>query len=480
MQQPPSWHEKFISSPKYKWWVLTVVQFGIFFVGVNATIVNVALPTISKALHSSISLTQWIIVLYALIMAVSLPIAGKIPQYLGRKKVVIGGFCLFTLSSLGAALSPSLPLLLTCQIFLAFGGAALLANSNVITYFVFPKEEHGFAMGVNGTVASIGYGVGLLIGGYLVKTYGWQSIYLLNLPFGVAAIVMSCIVLAEKKISAPSHPDDSFDYLGAILFALTIGSFMLSLTNNPFKDGHLLFALFGVISLGLFILRELKSSNPLFDISLFKLPSCVFGTLLRLIITIIYSACLFLIPIYTQSQLHLTPLHSGILMAPFSIALFFLGPLGGKLSDRLGSRWIMVSAFLFCSLAMFILSRINGESIPSIYWGMFLLGAGVGFFVPSNNSTTLNAVPILHVGFVSGFLWSMAYIGTAIGTALSSYFLEHSLEKVGENINDLQSPSVQLPFLKAQSEVFQLLIFLALIGALLCFLRSQNSPKKPS
>lgn len=474
MKQEHSWRDRLISSSNYKWWVLVVVQFGIFFVGVNATIVNVALPTISKSFHAPVSLTQWVIVLFAIVMAIALPITGKISQYLGRKNVVIGGFFLFTLSSLLAAFSPTLSILLISQVFLAIGGAALLANSNVVTYFVFPKKEHGFAMGVNGTVYSFGYGVGLLIGGYLIETFGWPSIYVLNLPFGIVAMVLTFIILDEKKITAEQPPAYPFDYLGAILFALMIGSFMLSLAHNIIKEGHLYFALFGTLSLGLFILRELKCLHPLFHMNLFKLSSFQAGTFLRLAITVISSSCLFFIPVYTQSQLHLSPLESGIAMAPFSVAMFFLGPLGGKLSDKIGPRWITTSAFLACALSMFILSRLNGTSISEIYIGIFILGSGVAFFVPSNNSTTLNSVPVLHVGFVSGFLWSMAYIGTAIGTALSSYFLQDSLAKAGENINDLHSPAVHLPFLNAQNDVFQMMILVSLLGAILCCFRSQK------
>jgi len=407
-----SLHHRICQGKHYKWWALTVVQCGIFFVGINATIVNLALPSISEAFDADISLSQLIIVTYSVAIVVFLPITGQLPHFLGRKKVMIGGFFLFTFFSAGCAFATSLEMLICLQVFLAIGSAALLANSNAVTHAVFPSHQHGLAMGINGTVASIGYGTGLILGGYLIENYGWQSIYWINFPFGIFAIVLGLLVLSEKKI----------------LF---------------------------------------QNRAPLFTLQFFKNKDFVIGSSSRFLLTTVSSACLFVVPFFTQINLNFSPIKSGLVIAPFSIALFFAGPLGGKLSDLQGAKKITCLGFLFCSIGLIVLISLNAHAIDldtiKIALGMFFLGWGVGFFVPANNKITLNAIPSSQVGIVSGFLWSMAYLGTAAGTGLSGILLPKT---------DVDSfPEDPHGFVQAQRLIFFVLLAFSLLGLVLCLVR---------
>lgn len=480
---------KIINESNYKWWALTVVQFGIFFVGVNATIVNLALPSISKAFSSSISLSQLLIVVYSATIAVFLPITGQLPHFFGRKIVVISGYILFAIFSMLSALAPTLEILIIFQIFLAIGGAALLANSNAITHAVFPKHQHGLAMGINGTVASIGYGSGLILGGYLIEHFGWRSIFWLNFPFGLFASILALLVLSEKRIMGSTiikKEKHHFDYWGAILFCIAVGSLVVVLKLG-LGGPYLFLFILGLSALGFFILREMKAHFPLIDLQLFKNDSFTIGSITRLLITVIMSACLFLIPFNTQIELNLSPLQSGMIMAPFSIALFFLGPVGGRLSDKLGSVGITSTGFLACGIGLMILITLLGHDdlksdLVKIAIAMFFLGWGIGFFVPSNNSTTLNAIPSFQVGVVSGFLWSMAYIGTAIGTALCALILrakglENIIGRMTQS-NQIASSGASQSLLNAQKTVFWILLILSIIGFFLCLLRSFIKKKK--
>lgn len=475
-------HNKIVNGPNYKWWALVVVQFGLFFVGVNGTIVNLALPSISLAFESPVSLSQLLIVVYSTTIAIFLPITGQLPHFFGRKIVVISGFLLFTFCSVLSALSPTLEILIALQIFLAIGSAALLANSNAITHAVFPSHQHGFAMGINATVASVGYGIGLVVGGYLIERFGWRSIYWLNLPFGLSAILLGLFILSEKKIIGAKHPEKkhSFDYLGAILFALFFSSCILLLKEARGKYAMYLIGSSG-LALILFVMREMKASFPLINIALFKNKNLTIGATTRLLITIIYSACLLLIPFYTQIDLKFTPLQSGMIMLPFSLALFFLGPFGGKLSDKKGSIWITSLGFAICTVGIIILTTLSSRhdlalNAIKIAVSMFCIGWGVAFFVPSNNSTTLNAIPAHDVGVVSGFMWSMAYLGTAIGTALCGVlvFQAHGIKNVIRNKEVLEKAIPSTIFdsiLSAQNLVFQILIAVSITGLLFCLSR---------
>lgn len=477
-----AYHNKIVEGAHYKWWVLLIVQFGIFFVGVSGTIVNLALPSISVAFASPLSLSQLLIIVYSTTLAIFLPITGQLPHFFGRKKIVIIGFFLFTLCSVLSALAPTLEILIVLQVFMAIGSAALLANSNAITHAVFPSHEHGFAMGINGTVASIGYGVGLVIGGYLIQNFGWRSIYWLNLPFGLCAMLLGSLILSEKKIVGAKHPAKkyAFDYWGALLFALLFINCILLLKEAREKSAF--FYAGAVVATGiLFVIRETNAPFPLIHIDLFKNRNLSIGASTRVLITIIYSACLLLIPFYTQIYLKFTPFHSGLILLPFSIALFFLGPIGGKLSDKKGSLWITSSGFVISAIGLIILTTLSNNQHTTIHAikiaaAMFCIGWGIAFFVPSNNSTTLNAVPPHEVGVVSGFMWSMAYLGIAIGTALCGLFLfqnptiESALkDQTGakKTISSALSESIA----HEQNLVFLILIGISIFGLLLCLMR---------
>lgn len=475
-------HEKIVGSPNYKWWALSVVQFGIFFVGVNSTIINLAIPSISKAFSSSISLSQMLIIIYSASLTVFLPITGKLPHFFGRKNVVVGGFLIFTLFSVLSAIAPSLEILIFLQIFLAIGGAALLANSNAITHAVFPGHEHGLAMGINGTICSIGYGCGLILGGYLIEYFGWRSIFWLNCPFGLFAASLAILVLSEKRIIKSILETEKkyrFDYLGSIFFAVGMGSFIFSLKTESLSTFALLIAVF-LIALILFAFQERKTHSPLIDINIFRNKVFIIGSISRLLITVIYSSCLFLIPFYTNISLHLTTAEGGMVMAPFALALFFFGPLGGRLSDKTDPVWIMTLGFVFCGIGICILATLNDGShlrIDLIKTGsaMFFMGSGIGFFVPANNSSTLNAIRHSQVGVASGFLWSMAYTGIAIGTALGGAMFRlkglEGISKAQAQPNYTVPADVLHSLLTAQKTVFFILLPLSIIGAFICISR---------
>lgn len=476
------WQERLMESPRYKWWVLIVIQFGIFFVGVIGTIVNIALPTISTAFSSSISQSQWIIIVYSVTIAGFLPITGKLPQYLGCKKIILFGFALFTLSVFLCALATSLTFLIILQIPMAIGSAALLANSNAIIYKVFPRHQHGFSMGINVTVVSIGYGVGLLAGGYLIEKFGWPAIFWLNFPIGLIAILLGMLIFVEKKISIHEKKKGHFDYGGALLFVVSIACFLLSM-NFQLRSQSLYFLFGGLVMLGGFLIWEWKVPFPMLKLDLFKISSFSIGSSTRLLITSISNSCLFLIPFYTQINLGLSPSQSGLAMASFSLALFILGPIGGKLSDKFGAKSITTLGFVACGFAlltMIALSKFQSieVSISLTIVGMFFLGIGIGIFVPSNNNMTLKAVPPTEVGVVSGFLWSMAYLGIALGTSFSALVVTHKAESLGASFNikeKLKSAFLSQMFSSAQTMIFEYLLIICALGIILCLLRKKTS-----
>lgn len=480
--------EATIRRDTYKWWVLAVVQCSILLIGIDSTIVNLALPTISRDLHATVSRSQWVIAAFFIATALSLPAAGRLADMLGRKAVFVGGFAVFTLGSVLCGLATNIHFLVAMRVLQAVGGAALLANSNVITVAVFPHRQHGLAMGINGTIYSLGYALGFTLGGWFIGLFGWRSIFLVNLPIGLAAIALGSVILIESRLTPGKKERQTFDFTGMVLSILSIGCLMLGLeglANSGDLDGfRLVLIVVGAVALALFIITELRIPSPLLDVRLFLLPLFTIGTGTRFLNNGIIAACSFVIPFYTQIGLGLTPAQSGLLMVPYSISLAICGPIAGRLSDQFGARWMTSGGFVIGAFALLWFSTIKPVDsghldtvMVHIVLGMLFLGAASGFFVSPNNSVTLDAVPPSQTGTASGCIWSMNFLGMAVGTAFSAAMLHRvedtplarsAMHAIGP---DLANPLMETIIRRQQTHIFHILMIFSVIGCIACLLR---------
>jgi EmrB/QacA subfamily drug resistance transporter len=475
--------ERAIKYDTYKWYALAVVQLSILLVGVDSTITNLALPNITKSFSCAISESEWVISAFFIAVAVALPAAGRISDLFGRRSVFISGFALFTISSALCGLAPNIYFLIAMRIVQGVGGAALLANSNVISLAVFPIKEHGIALGINGTVYSIGYALGYTLGGQLINSFGWRSIFYLNVPTGMLAIYLGLIIIKEKylKPNEESEKDKSLDLEGFILSAIGIGSTMYAIVRISSEKSisfSIVFLLIGgLVALLLFVKIELSSKHPLLDIRLFKISEFARGAFTRLLNNSIVAACTFAIPFYTQLVLKFTAFQSGLVMLPYALGLATIGPISGKLSDRYGPRWLTTMGFISGGIALIGLESIGGgssndlevkNSVVKTIIAMFLLGSASGLFVSPNNSSSLDAVPLNRTGSASGVIWSVSFIGSALGTAYAASMLRSVLVS---NI-----PVAR--YLESQSLLFNTLIILSFAGGYLCFTRKKNQLKQ--
>jgi len=474
------WIDDLLANDSYKWWALAVVQLSILLVGVDSTISNLALPDITKSFSVSVSMSEWVISVFFISIALALPAAGRFSDIFGRKSVFVFGFILYTLASAFCGLAPNIYILILMRTLQGFGGAALLANSNVISLAVFPLKQHGLALGINGTVFSIGYALGFTLGGQLIHSFGWRSIFFLNVPTGLLAIVLGLFILEEKVMEIGENKSHkfSFDLPGFILSAFGIGGTMVSiviLTSSKYLSYPLLLLLvLGIISIVAFVFVELRSSAPLIDVRLFHIVEFSRGAFTRLLNNGIVAACTFAIPFFTQTILKFTAYQSGLVMLPYALGLAIVGPLAGRLSDRYGPRWLTTLGFISGGVSLMWLNSI-GTSLHSSFnvssmvtktiVAMFLLGSASGLFVSPNNSASLDAVPLSRTGTASGVIWSVSFIGSAFGTAYGASVLRNV-------ISDGASPLI---YLEAQSFLFQTLIVLSFIGGYLSFTRSKST-----
>jgi EmrB/QacA subfamily drug resistance transporter len=464
----------------YKWWALAVVQLSILLVGVDSTITNLALPSITKSFDVNVSTSQWVISVFFISVALALPAAGRFSDIFGRRSVFVSGFALFTIASALCGLAPNIYLLILMRVVQGFGGAALLANSNVISLAVFPLKQHGLALGINGTVYSIGYALGFTLGGQLIHSFGWRSIFYLNVPTGIFAILLGLFVLEENLLESKANKLQkfSFDYPGFLFSAIGIGGTMAAVVmitsakTVPYQ--LILLLLFGLISLLLFVFFELNNKSPLLDVRLFKIVEFSRGAFTRLLNNAIVAACTFAIPFFTQTILKFTAFQSGMIMLPYALGLAIVGPISGRLSDRYGPRWLTTLGFISGGISLMWLDSIGGSlhsnlnvtpMIVKTIVAMFMLGSASGLFVSPNNSASLDAVPLNRTGTASGVIWSVSFIGSAFGTAYGAAILH----------NVISGGVPAFVYLKAQSLLFHTLIILSFIGGYLSFTRIKKS-----
>ncbi|MCP9810059.1 MFS transporter [Cyanobium sp. HWJ4-Hawea] len=472
-----------MSNDIYKWWALAVVQLSILLVGVDSTITNLALPDITKSFEVNVTTSEWVISIFFIAVALALPAAGRFSDIFGRRSVFVSGFALFTVASALCGLAPNIYVLIFMRAIQGFGGAALLANSNVISLAVFPLKQHGLALGINGTVYSIGYALGFTLGGQLIHSFGWRSIFYLNVPTGLLAICLGLFILDESLLQAQANNNShnfSFDIQGFIFSAIGIGGTMAAVvmltSAKSFSYPLLSLLILGIISLFLFVFVELRNKSPLLDVKLFKIIEFSRGALTRLLNNAIVASCTFAIPFFTQTVLKFTAFQSGLIMLPYALGLAIVGPISGRLSDRYGPRWLTTLGFISGGVSLIWLNSIGGSTHSSVHVSpmifktiiaMFLLGSASGLFVSPNNSASLDAVPLNRTGTASGVIWSVSFIGSAFGTAYGAAILHNVLSGDVSSMN----------YLRVQSFLFQTLIILSFVGAFLCYTRSKSSKK---
>jgi len=476
-------------SPNYKWWVLAVVQFSFLLIGVDSTIVNLALPTIANEMHAELASAQWTIAAFFTTTAVVLPIAGRLADLLGLKTVFISGFAIFTISSVACGLTNDLRFLIAMRIVQAAGAAALLANSNVLTLAVFPPKQHALAIGINGTVYSTGFALGYTLGGFLIQDFGWRSIFLVNLPIGLLAIALGMFILVESKIRKSPPPKERFDFFGAALSVISLAVIMVSFDHLA-RVGEMTavlatFLLLGAVGIATFVFVELREKHPLLDVRLFGIGLFSIGLATRLLSNGIFAASAFVVPFYTQTVLGFTPIQSGLMMLPFAVAFSVAGPFSGRAADRMGSRTLTTAGFLCTGAALLLLGGLEatpgdtGLVILKVASAMALLGLGSGLFISPNSGVTLDSVPKEKTGIASGMLYCMAFLGSAIGTAFAAAFLSRSISEHG-GLKALKAhstdPAGLIAFVAAQDSIFHILLVASLLAAGLCAMRQSKKP----
>src|SRR5215471_16697479 len=358
MQATTSSHQ----DPRYKWVVVLVTVFGTFLSALDQTIVNIAIPRFQLAFSADIGSVQWVLTVYLLAQGVATPLAAYFADTLGMKRFYVVSLGLFTLASLLCGLAPTLSLLVVCRVVQGLGSAALVPLSLAMIFRAFPARERGRALGVFGVPTLIAPAIGPTLGGYLVTSVGWQVIFLLNLPVGLAGVVLALLLLRELRAEArPRFDLAGFCFvtagLAAVLYASSASS-MLGWNALPVLGA----LLGGLLLLLLFVLLELRGSRtgrkPLLDLRLFTTASFASGTGASVLVFFCLFGGLLLIPIYLQLLRGLSAFDAGLFLLPQALASMVTIVVGGRITDRLGARAVVLPGLVLLGLSTWFLTSI--------------------------------------------------------------------------------------------------------------------------
>ena len=423
-------------SPGYKWAALATVSTGVFVSVIAGGVVNISLPTISSDFDAQLSTVQWVVSIYLLTISALLLPMGRASDILGRKRVYIAGYVFFLLGAGLSAAADNIAWLLAARAVQAIGGAGIQANGMAIAAAVFPANERGKALGINSTVVASGAISGPILGGLMVDVFGWRSVFLLVGTVGVLGMIAASKILKEEWISVRRPERQGLDFLGMVTSAIAIVATLVVLTQgNSLGWGSpttLAIALVGIAAMATFFVAETRAPFPMVDLSLLRRRAVGLGSLAAFLSFVATAAGLLLMPFYLQGVLAFEARTSGLVMAPQMAMLAIFGPLGGRLSDRLGARVLSTAGAVTSATAVLLLSRLEQDShVVEAIVPMMLLGAGLGLFQPANQNSVLSAVERERYGLVAGFLTLMRNLGQVMGLAIATLVVTQAITSFG-------------------------------------------------
>jgi EmrB/QacA subfamily drug resistance transporter len=404
---------------RLKWRAMTAVGVGVFLATVDGSIINVSLPTLVRSLDTEFAVVQWVVLGYLLTITTSMLGIGRIADIVGKKTIYMLGFVVFTVGSALCGLAASVYWLIAFRVLQAAGAAMIMALGAAILTEAFPPQERGKAMGMIGSIVSVGIVVGPALGGVIIGALSWRWIFYVNLPFGVIGTILVARNVPDFKPARKQR----FDYLGALTLCLSLLTLLLGLTFGQ-QQGFftpvvgLMIGLW-LLLLIIFIGIETKVSQPMVDLKMFGNMLFSINLATGFISFVGLAGVMILMPFYLENILGFKITHVGLLMGIVPVMLGITAPFAGALSDRAGTRRITV-----IGLAIMVVGFLAAGTLAqhTSAWGylarMFLLGLGIGTFVSPNNSAIMGSASRRQLGVVSGFMAVTRTLGQTVGVAV--------------------------------------------------------------
>ena len=408
------------SSKRYR--VLAAIMLGGIMGPIDASIVNVILPTISSYFGAPIATAQWVPLIYLLTISSLLLFYGRLGDIFGYRRIYLAGLACFTVTSGLCGLAPSIHWLIVFRAVQGLGAGMTMAVPYAILTAVFQPHERGRALGINAISISAGLALGPTLGGLLTSLWSWRLIFLINIPIGIAALLWSIKIVPDLK-GKPGRIDTA----GAVSVFVSLFSFLF-FVNQVQKTGIGIVtgtALSLAVIAGIaFFYAENHVPQPMVNLALFKNRTFSLGTAAALLNFASQYILVFLTPFYLQRVIHLPPGRIGLLMTAFPLTVMAVAPFSGALSDRLGTRGLAAAGAAFCAAALITMAFIPvAAPALAIGWRLSFFGLGIGMFQSPNNSAVMGSSPRPYLGIASGILGTARNTGMALGIASAGLIL---------------------------------------------------------
>jgi EmrB/QacA subfamily drug resistance transporter len=408
---------------------MVVVMTGVLITAVDTTIVVLALPTIERDLRVALASVIWVVIGYLLVITVLATQVGRLGDMFGRVRMYEAGFAVFVLGSLLCALSWNEGSIIGFRILQGIGGAFVTANSGAVIADLYPREQRGKAYGYNAIGWSLGAVLGIILGGLIVTYVSWRWIFWINVPIGIAALILAIRVLRDRGERASRHLDVAgMVTLGLGLFGVLWA--MTKLATTSLSSSVVGYLVGGIVLLAVFVVVELRQSEPMLDLKLFKIPMMAPSLLASLFQGLANFAVLFLVIMYLQGARGLTPIHASLLLIPGYIIGSAIGPFAGRVADKVGPVIPATVGLAIQVVALLIYAQL---SLTSGLWlvviGSIVNGAGASAFFPANSAAVMKASPPAVLGISSGMLRTFANIGMVFSFSTAILIASRSISR---------------------------------------------------
>ncbi|CAL9445519.1 Multidrug resistance protein Stp [Streptomyces sp. enrichment culture] len=405
-------------SPRRRMLVLAICCMSLLIVSLDNTVLNVALPSMQQDLHAGTSGLQWTIDAYTLVLASLLMLAGSTADRIGRKRVFMAGLVVFTLGSVLCSLAPNLEALVAFRMVQAVGGSMLnpVAMSIITNTFTDPRER-ARAIGAWGAVVGISMAAGPLVGGLLVESVGWRSIFWINLPVGLAALLLTLRFVPESRAPRARRPDP----VGQVLVIALFGSLTYAIIEAPSTALTSLAPLvvLALAALAALLLYEPRRAEPLIDLRFFRSAPFSGATVIAVSAFAALGGFLFLSTLYLQNVRGLTALEAGLWMLPMAVPTFLCAPLSGRLVGTRGPRLSLVIAGLAMTASAVLFAVFEAEtSNVTLFAGYVLFGVGFGFVNAPITNTAVSGMPRAQAGVAAAVASTSRQLGQTLGVAV--------------------------------------------------------------
>jgi EmrB/QacA subfamily drug resistance transporter len=411
---------RLVTDENAKWWTLGAMCFALFMMMLDNTVVNVALPSIQRDLHVSLSGLEWTINAYTLTLAVLLITGGRLGDIFGRRRIFLLGVLVFGASSLIIGLAPNEGVLVAFRAIQGVGAAMMMPATLSIITQTFPPEQRGMAIGTWAGVSAMALAIGPVIGGLLTQDVSWRAIFFINPPIALIAIAVTLFATRESRDETVGR---TVDYAGIIALTGSLTAFVLALIEgNSWHWGSPgIAALFTIAALGLvaFVRIELRSRAPMVDFSFFRARSFLGSNVVAFFVTFAMFSQFFFVTLYMQNVLHYSPLEAGVRFLPSTVLIIIAGPIAGRLADRIGPRPLMTLGLAIVAGALLIQSGITTHSGYGLLLpGFIMMGIGMGLVMSPMSTAAMNAVERTKAGVASGTLSMSRMVGGTFGVAV--------------------------------------------------------------